>query len=115
VRATANGLQLWNYDEKSGQPVKGVQPNDMVASVSDDGQWLYVGRVTSLPTLKVFHVNVRTGVAETVTDLAFNDLAGLTSLRGMIITPDGKTIVLCYVRHLSELYLMQRGARSSFF
>jgi hypothetical protein len=29
----------------------------------------------------------------------------------MAITPDGKTVIVNYVRHLSQLYLMQTGQR----
>jgi hypothetical protein len=115
IHATADGLQLWDYRNRAGRSVKGIEPGDRLASVSDDGEWAYVGRMTGLPTLRVLHVNLRTGEAETTTEITLTDLAGLTSLRRVIMAPDGKTLVLCYVRHLSELYVMHRAARFPMF
>jgi len=106
IHATADGFQLWDYQDQAAQSVKGIERNDLIASVGDDGQWAYVGRVTAAPALRILRVNLHTGEAEAITEITLNDLAGITSLRRLIIAPDGKTLVLCYVRHLSELYVM---------
>jgi hypothetical protein len=109
VRVQGNVFQLWDYTQKSSQPIQYIEPNDQLLSLSDDAQWVYLARTTAVPTLKVLHVNLRTGATELVTEVTVTDLAGIMSLSRMSITPDGKTVVLGYVRHLSELYLMQKG------
>ena len=108
VRATPAGLQLRDTSQNSSQPISHLEKNDMVLSLSDDGQWVYLERWSEFATLKVLHVNLQTGAAELVTEIPVNDLSGIASLGVTAITPDGKTIVICYVRHLSELYLMQK-------
>ena len=108
VRVSRSGFQLRDTLQNSSQTISHLQRNDFVVSLSDDGQWVYVGRLTALPTLNIFHVNLRTGANELVTEVHIDDLAGLAPLYGMAVTPDGKTIVICYVRHLSELYALQR-------
>jgi len=113
VRTTGNHLELRDNLRNSTQPLNYIQPNDMFLSLSDDGQWGYVGRFTALPTLQILHFNLRTGAAALVTELSLNDLAGIVSVYRPAVTPDGKTIVLSYVRHLSELYLMQRAGSAN--
>ena len=109
VRAHGNVVELWDYERKSGQPIDYLVPGDFPLSVSDDAQWVYLARITAPSALKVLHVNLRTGTTETVTEVALNDLSGRISVGRIAITPDGKTLVLSYVRHLSELYLMYRA------
>ena len=108
LRASRTGLQLWDYAEKSGQPISHIEQNDTVLTVSDDGGWVYLGRPT-VSTFKVLHANLRTGATELVTEVTADDPAGLAGLNQVSITPDGKTVLLGYVRHLSELYLVQKG------
>ncbi|HVO82692.1 MAG TPA: serine/threonine-protein kinase [Terriglobales bacterium] len=104
-----NHLELRDDIKNTSHPLPHIQPNDMFMLLSDDGQWAYIGRPTALSTIQVLHVNLRSGAAKLVSELSVNDLAGIVALNRLTMSPDGKTIVLCYVRHLSELYLMQAG------
>ena len=109
VRVQGNAFQLWDYTRLSSQPIQYIERNDAVLSLSDDAQWVYLARTTAIPSLKVLHVNLRTGATELVTEVTVTDLTGAMPLSRMAITPDGKTLVFGYVRQLSELYLMQKG------
>jgi hypothetical protein len=109
VRVTPDGLQLRNTVLNCSQPINHLEQNDVVFAVSDDGQWVYLRRMTAPADLKILHLNLRTGATQLVTEVPVNDMTGVAALIGMAITPDGKTIVIGYVRHLSELYLMQKA------
>lgn len=102
-------LQLWDIAQNSRQPVQHVRPDDILLSLGDDGQWVFLARPTAPPALTVLRVNLQTGASAAVAGVSASDLAGIAALERICITPDGKTIVMSYVRHLSELYLMQRG------
>lgn len=65
--------------------------------------------MTAPGDLKILHLDLRTRARQVVTEIPVNDMTGVASLIGMAITPDGKSIVIGYVRHLSELYMMQKG------
>ena len=105
VRATDQGLVLWRYDTGSGYPLNAVLITDSLLSLSDDGESLYVARARRLPTVSVQRVNTRTGAAETVVELTAEDMSGVVALNRIVSTPDGKTVVYSYTRHLSQLYL----------
>lgn len=109
VRVSQAGLLLRDALKNSSQPIDHLEKNDLVVSVSDDGQWVYVRRVIALGGLDIMHINLRTGASQLVTEVPINDTAGIAALGQIAITPDGKTIVICYVRHLSELFLVKKG------
>jgi serine/threonine protein kinase len=108
VRARGNVFEVRDFTRQTSQPINYIEPNDMLLSISDDAQWIYLARQTSVPSLKILHVNLRNGTTELVTEVTVNDLAGVVSLGRVSITPNGRVLILGYVRHLSELYLMQR-------
>jgi len=107
VRRSPDGLQLWDHLTNSGQPLQHVGPGDAFLGVSDDGEWVYIARPTPAPALQILHVNVRSGVSKFVTEIPALDMAGVVGLNRLLITPDGKTVIVSYIRHLTELYLMQ--------
>ena len=109
VRVRGNQFELRDCTGQSIQVMNYIEPNDMLLSISDDAQWVYLARQTSVPSLKILHLNLRNGTTELVTEVTVNDLAGVVSLGRVSITPDGRVLILGYVRHLSELHLMQRG------
>jgi hypothetical protein len=108
LRVTPAGLVVRNTLRDSSEPVSHRERNDRVFFVSDDGQWVYLWRMTAPGNLKILHLDLRTGARQVVTEIPVNDMTGVASLIGMAITPDGKSIVIGYVRHLSELYMMQK-------
>jgi len=109
VRLRDGVFELRDLAHNSGQTVNYLQRGDMVLSISDDAEWVYLARQTGLTSLKVFHLNLRNGATELVAEIPVNELAGIIFLARISITPDGKVLVLGYVRHSSELYLMQAG------
>jgi serine/threonine protein kinase len=108
VYRTPAGLETWDAVANVHQALPQMSPGDIALAMSDDGEWLTLARPTPAPALKVWRVNLRTGSSETMADIAANDLTGMAALLRVSITPDGKTIVLSYVRHLSDLYLMKQ-------
>jgi len=109
VRNHGAGLQLWDHMENSGQSISHLEPNDIILAVSDDGHWIYLERLATPSVIQVLHENLQTGAMELVTEVTVDDMAGVAALNRVAITPDGKTIIFSYVRHLSELYSMQMG------
>ena len=107
LRNSNDALQLWDYVAKRGQAITGIEPKDILLSLSYDGQWVYLARPMALPALRIWHINLLTGQKVSISDLTVPDMTGFSGLGRMLITPDGKTIVLSYTRHLSELYLFQ--------
>jgi hypothetical protein len=58
----------------------------------------------------VYRLDVATGKRDLVTTLAPSDLAGVTAIQNLRITPDGKSYAYSFSRELSDLFLVD-GAR----
>jgi Tol biopolymer transport system component len=95
---------LYPLDGGDPLPIKGMQENEAPMRWSGDGKWMYVRR-GSLP-VEVTRLNLATGEREAWQTVAPADRAGVPGLRSILPTPDGSGYVYTYMRHLSELYVV---------
>jgi sugar lactone lactonase YvrE len=98
----------WLYPLAGGEPrpVSGLAPEDIWTNWSVDGRSSYVYQ-DKKTYAELYRLNLSTGKRQLVTTLAPSDPAGLTDVRPVRITPDGKSYAYSYDRALSELYLVQ--------
>lgn len=108
IYANQGELQLWNFADGSKVPVPEIQRNDALLALSDNGAALWLARAAmNPPAVNVLRMGLPSGNVETVAQLPIYDRGGILTLTRMGISPSGKTVIINYVRHLSELYLMQ--------
>ena len=86
--------------------VAGLSPGDRPIQWSADGRYIYTFRQAELPA-QVFRVDLVTGRKELVREIRPADPAGVSSIRDVLITPDGRTCVYSYTQILSDLYLAE--------
>ena len=96
---------LWNHGTQTGSPLPSVRDTDFLLALSDDGLTVWVGRVQQGTTLSVVGVNVRTQATESTMQIPIEDPTGIMGINRILMTPDGKTLVYSYVRHLSQLFV----------
>jgi len=96
------------YPLEGGEPtaLSSLTNQDTPYCWSGDGHFLYVARRRELPR-KVDRVEVATGRREPWRELKPTDSAGVVSVGGVYVTPDGKYYVYTYPRSLSDLYLVE--------
>jgi serine/threonine protein kinase len=108
VVRSGTALKIWDRTLDSLAEVPPLQQNDFILGVSDDGKWMYVTHPASSGRT-VFRMKLGDGATEHIADMPTYDASGMIAPVRMAITPDEKTIIINYVRHLSELYVMQAG------
>ena len=86
-------------------PIPGLDPQDGVTQVTQDGRFLYVRRRSEVP-VKVYRLEIATGRKELWRTLMPGDAAGVWNL-GPLPTPDGSAYVYSYIRTLSDLFLVE--------
>lgn len=108
IRTTPDGPQLWDYSANLGRVLSQLKPNDPLLALSDDGQWLHVAQLGSRRKITIVRRNLGTRHQETDMEIVAEDPTGLTAINRIVSTPDGRTVVYSYTRHISELYLAAR-------
>jgi len=95
------------YPIDGGEPVilPALTNQDTPQGWTGDGRFLYVAGRRGLPR-RVDRVELATGRRELWKNLAPSDSAGVVSVGGVRITPDGRYYVYGYLRDLSDLYLV---------
>ncbi|HEX8814466.1 MAG TPA: WD40 repeat domain-containing serine/threonine protein kinase [Terriglobales bacterium] len=95
------------YPIAGGDPVAvhGMQPDEIPTGWSADGK-LYAYRFGEIPA-KVFTLNPSTGERKPWKELTPSDAAGIDTIRGVEITPDGRSYLYGYIRTLSDLYVVE--------
>ena len=95
---------LFPTDGGAPAPIAGLAEGEFPIQWSADGRFLYTHRGGELPA-KVWRLEISTGRKELVKELAPSDPAGVTSIDGVFVTPDGRSFAY-YLRHnLSDLYV----------
>jgi Tol biopolymer transport system component len=96
------------YPLEGGEPtaIPGLTDQDTPYCWSGDGRFLYVAQRRELPR-KVDRVEVATGHRERWKELKPADSAGVVSVGGIHVSPDGRYYVYTYPRNLSDLYLVE--------
>ena len=106
VRGPDQRRYLYPLDVGEPTPIPGVTEEETPYSWSGDGRFLYVAQRRELPR-KVDRLEVATGRRERWKELRPADSAGVVSVGGIHITPDGRSYVYTYPRTLSDLYLVE--------
>jgi Tol biopolymer transport system component len=99
-------VYLYSINGGEPRPVPGVEPDEVPTAWSADGRLLFVFRVGQVPA-RVFQVDVATGKRTLWKTIDPVDAAGISTIGGLMITPDGKSYVYSYIRTLSDLYLVE--------
>ncbi|HLW80902.1 MAG TPA: protein kinase [Candidatus Acidoferrales bacterium] len=97
---------LYRLDRAEPQAVPGLTPGDIWTNWTADGRSAYIYQDKKTLT-ELYRLDLTTGKRTLVRTLAPSDSAGLTDVRPVRITPDGKTYAYSYDRALSELYLVE--------
>jgi eukaryotic-like serine/threonine-protein kinase len=85
-------------------PIAGMAPGEFAIRWTADGRFLYI-RGGDFPA-KVWKLELATGRRELLREIAPSDLAGVTSIVSVLMTPDAKTLVYAYRQNLSDLYVV---------
>jgi eukaryotic-like serine/threonine-protein kinase len=88
------------------QPVRGLQTGEGIDGFSDDGKSFYVHNTAGLPGV-ITRVELATSKRTPWKQIVPADSAGVDSIGGIAITPDGKSYVYSYTRVLSDLYVVE--------
>ena len=106
VRGPDQRRYLYPLDGGEPAPIPGVTQEETPYSWSGDGRFLYVAHRRELPR-KIDLLEVATGRRELWKELRPADSAGVVSVGGIRVTPDGRYYVYTYSRTLSDLYLVE--------
>ena len=100
--------KAWLYPVAGGSPhpVQGLEENEGWVNWSADGRSAYICDSGKIPT-KVYRLDLSTGKKQPFIELSPGDPLGLSSIRSVRVTPDGKSYTYTYDRALSELYLVE--------
>jgi Tol biopolymer transport system component len=106
VRGPDQRLYLYPLEGGEPTPIPGVTDQDTPYCWTGDGRFLYVAQRRELPR-KIDRVEVATGSRERWKEIKPGDSAGVVSVGGIHVTPDGRHYVYTYSRSLSDLYLVE--------
>jgi serine/threonine protein kinase/Tol biopolymer transport system component len=99
-------LYIYPSDGGERRPLPGVAPGDIPLRWGGDGSSIFVSQQGEIPA-KVFRVDMATARRNLVAELSVPDRTGLTGIRYIQITADGKSYAYTFSRFLTELYLIE--------
>jgi hypothetical protein len=108
-----SGLVLYPVDGSGSRPVPGGGANDEPLRWSGDGRWLYVRRGSSWPEREwgmpawIDRIEVATGTRQPWKELMPSDPTGVYGIRGLSITPDGKSYAYHFISSIGSLYMAE--------
>ena len=97
---------LYPTDGEGKQPALGTTPGDVPLGWCADGHSVFVTQGGEIPA-KVYRVDFTTQSRRMLTELSVPDRTGLTGIRYIQMTPDGKSYAYTFSRFLTELYLIE--------
>ena len=103
VRAPDGHSALYDITTKQTRDLPGLLPGERVLRWDGTGRALYVSHTRENP-MRIFRVDVATGVRETALQFAHGDAAG--TITGVLLTPDARAAVYTVHRRTSDLYLV---------
>jgi Tol biopolymer transport system component len=108
--AGSTGLEsrIYPVDGGESRPIPGLRPGELPLRWASDGT-LYVRPpfgAGALP-VKIDRLDIATGRRQPWKELAPADLAGVTGVTNIVLTPDGRSYAYTYVTRLSNLYLVE--------
>jgi serine/threonine protein kinase/Tol biopolymer transport system component len=100
--------KLYIYPAEGGErrPLPGVAPGDIPLRWGADGSSIFVTQPGEIPA-RVFRVDMATLSRKLVAELSVPDRTGLTGIRYIQITADGKSYAYTFCRFLTELYTIE--------
>ena len=100
--------RIYLYSVSGAEPVlvSAAQADELPTGWSADARSLYIFRFGEIPA-RVFQLDLSSGQRKLWKELVPADAAGIDTIRGITITPDGKAYVFGYIRTLSDLYLVE--------
>jgi hypothetical protein len=99
------GVRVYTLDGHE-IPVRGLIAGDVVIQFTADSRELYVFNRDGLPA-RVFRVDFRTGQRTLWRQFVPADSAGVAGIDSFVMTPDARAYAYNYIRHLSDLYLIE--------
>jgi Tol biopolymer transport system component len=84
-------------------PIAGLEAGEFPIQWSPDGRFLYTHRGGGVPA-KIWKFELATRRRELLREIAPADVAGVTSIEQILLTPDARTVVYGYYHNLSDLY-----------
>ena len=108
VAGTSTDRRIYIYPVAGGNPrlAPGTETDETPTAWSADSKSLFVFRTGEVPA-RVFEVDIATGQRALWKTIQPADAAGISTIGGLIITPDAKSYIYSYVRSLSDLYLVE--------
>ena len=107
VAAIDPDMRAWLLptDGSEGKPIAGMEPGEVPLRWTADGRSLYLVRGGEVPG-KVWRLDLATAKRTFVMDLMPADLAGVTSIEAIVLSPDARSYAFSYHNNLSDLYLV---------
>jgi hypothetical protein len=99
------GLSLYPLGEGSLVPVKGLTAADIPIRWTPDAKGLFIFNREGLPT-RIQRFDLATGKKTPVKEFAPQDPGGVSGVRSLVMTPDGRSFAFNIQRSLSDLYLV---------
>jgi len=84
-------------------PIAGLEADEFPVQWSPDGRFLYIHRGGGFPA-KIWKFEIATRRRELFREIVPADVAGVTSIERILLTPDARTLVYHYYHNLSDLY-----------
>jgi Tol biopolymer transport system component len=99
-------LYLYPTEGEGRQPAPGTVAGDLPLRWCADGHSVFVTQAGEIPA-KVSRVDFTTQGRKIVAELSLPDRTGLTGIRYIQMTPDGKSYAYTFSRFLTELYVIE--------
>jgi hypothetical protein len=97
---------IYPVDGGEPRPVRGAAPGDIPLRWCADGHSIFVTQPGEIPA-RVFRVDMATMSRKLVAELSVPDRTGLTGIRYIQISADGKSYAFTFSRFLTQLYTIE--------
>ena len=92
-------------DGGAPSPIAGLEEGEFPIQWSPDGRFLFIHRGGGFPA-KIWKYEIATRRRELLREIVPADVAGVTSIENILLTPDARTLVYGYAHNLSDLYVV---------
>jgi Tol biopolymer transport system component len=92
-------------DGGAPSPIAGMEEGEFPVQWSPDGKFLFIHRGGGFPA-KVWKFEIASRRRELLREIVPSDVAGVTSIENILLTPDARTLVYGYGHNLSDLYVV---------
>jgi len=105
ARHTADNLAIYPVEGGAPLSIAGFNAGDVLLRWGPDQQSLYFAAENGCH-LRIYKLNWRTGVSQTVRELMPDDQAGVFGMQSIVMTPDASTLVYGFSRLLVNLQMI---------